>query len=245
MATAPLLPNNSDNQTHNTHIPRRGRNRAAIWGIILLVAGLSSLASALNWFVGVSGFIFALLFAAGGLAFGYMFLRDMQQSWWAAIPAGALFGLSGTIMVSEYAPNRIAFLGGAVFLGALSLGFWAIYAVRRDMWWAIIPGGVLFSLAATAALGESNFGTGRDEFVGGIFLFGMGLTFLLVALARVDDGRSRWWAFIPAGILMLLGVLIAFSVTAWLESFNLIAAAAMVVGGGFLLYKAFGKQGDA
>ena len=28
---------------------------------------------------------------------------------------------------------------------------------------------------------------------------------------------------------MLLGVLIAFSVTAWLESFNLIAAAAMVV----------------
>ena len=245
MSTSPVHPNNSTMLPEENRVPRRGRNRAAIWGAILVFAGLSTLVSSLNWYLGVPGYIFALLFAAGGLAFGFWFVREPQGNWWAAIPAGALFGLSGTIMVSDYAPNRMAFLAGGIFLGALSLGFWAVYAVRRDMWWAIIPGGALLSLAATAALGDSALGNGRDNLVGATFMVGLGITFLVVALARPSGERSRWWAFIPAGILMVLGVAIGIDNTAWLESFNVVAALAMVTGGGFLLYKALGNRDAA
>ncbi len=243
MSTTPTLPNNADNQFHNTHIPRRGRNRAAVWGTILLVSGLLTLASATNLFGGVAPFVFALLFAAGGFAFGYLLLSDHKRYWWSAIPMFAFLGLAGTIMVSEYAPAAMAALAGPGFLAMLGLGFAVVFAVRRDFWWALIPGGALFSLAVTAAIDESAIG--RDNLSGGVFLLGLGLTFLLVALERSQGENRRWWAYIPAAVLIVLGLLVALSATAMLESFNVIVALAMVVGGGYLLYKALGDRNAA
>jgi hypothetical protein len=97
--------------------------------------------------------------------------------------------------VSSLLLDRLGW-GGLAFLGGLGLGFWAIYFSGRERWWAIIPGGVLLTLGATSALSEVyNI---MDS--GGIFFFGLGLTFLLVALLA-----KMKWAYIPAAVLLLLG----------------------------------------
>ena len=38
--------------------------------------------------------------------------------------------------------DKLGAWGGALFLGSIGLAFWVIYFVRRDFWWAVIPGGV-------------------------------------------------------------------------------------------------------
>jgi hypothetical protein len=42
---------------------------------------------------------------------------------------------------------------------------------------------------------------------GGIILLGIGLTFALVGTVKIDHGHMRW-AWIPAGVMTLLGILI-------------------------------------
>ncbi len=242
MTTAPLLPNDVNSRPER-RASRPGRSRPFIWGSILLVAGLLTLFSTLNLFSAVSGIVFALLFAAAALAFGYVFLRNSAGNWWAAVPAFALAGLSGSIMISEYAPERMTFLGGAVFLGALGLGFLAVYLARRDFWWAVIPAGAMLSLAVTAALDEGGFGRGNDDVSAGVFFFGLGLTFLVVARLRPRIDRSRQWAYIPAAILMLLGTFLFTSATTFLVYFNVIVAVVMVGAGAFLILKSRGERG--
>ncbi len=222
--------------------PRR-TNQALLWGALLVVAGIITFIANLGLFSNVAEFIVAAAFGAGGLVFLYFFLRDTQGSWWAAIPSGALLSLAGTIMVAEYAPASTRFLSGAVFLGGLALGFLAVYVVRRDMWWALIPGGVLASLASMAAINDSGMRWGND-IGGGLLFLGMGVTFLLVALAPDEHGKGRWWAFIPAAILLVIGALVLASYTAALESMGFVWGALLVIGGGFLLWRSLSKQDE-
>lgn len=219
----------------------RSRNSALVWGAILLGVGIVTLLSNLGIFEKVVPFFWALLFAAGGLGFLYVFLRDTQKHWWAAIPAFALFGLAGTVTVSEYAPSQLASLGGAVFLGGLGLGFLAVYLVRREHWWALIPAGTMLSLAATAAVTDSGFAVDSD-LGGGIFMLGLGITFLVVALVPGRDGKGRWWAFIPSAVLLIMGVMLLFEATQYLAYMGYVWGAVLVVAGGALLYKALGQK---
>jgi len=86
---------------------------------------------------------------------------------------------------------------------------------------------VLFTLAAVSAL-EDTLG---DESGGGVFFIGLALTFLLVALL-VKPRESAWWAYIPAGVLFVLGV---FLIGPLQTVFNYIWPAALILAGGILL----------
>jgi hypothetical protein len=92
--------------------------------------------------------------------------------------------------------------GGSILLGGIALSFLLIYLVNRENWWAIIPGGVLLTLALIISLGSF---LGGFE-VGGLFFLGIGLTFALVAVIPNPQG-SMAWAWIPAGILTVMGLL--------------------------------------
>ena len=102
----------------------------------------------------------------------------------------------------------------------------------RDKWWAIIPGGVLVTLAAVAGLER-----GTDIQTGGIFFLGLGATFILVALAPNPHGQMRW-AFIPAAVLLILGLLlfVGFHGHHYIWPLSLISA------GLFLLVRAFRRR---
>jgi hypothetical protein len=181
-----------------------------IWGPFLILLGLLFLLQNLGAlaFLGeaadvVWAFLWMTIFGVVGLLFLVGLLIN-RENWWMAIPGFTLLGLSGTVAVSEFMPWFP--FEGSIFLGAIGLGFLAVYLLNPQHWWAIIPGGVMLTLAIVAGLDEvSTMDTGS------VFMIGLGLTFALVGLLRDRRGRRMWWAFIPAAVLLLIGLAIGFS----------------------------------
>ena len=148
-----------------------------------------------------SGFLWSMLFGAAGLLFLYAFLRDREQ-WWAIFPAMPMLGIAALMLLDAIAPAVSAVVGGALFLGLVSLGFWMVYYVRRDFWWAIIPGGAVATTAVIALL--ANVVPAAETTA--LMLMGVGLTFLV--LYFLPEGRGRQpWAIIPGGILIIIAAL--------------------------------------
>jgi hypothetical protein len=171
-----------------------------IWGSILVLAGVLFLLQEFQILGSAFEYLWVILMAAGSGAFLWIYFTK-HDHWWAVIPGLTLLGL--TLVGLE---NLIQVLpggnwSGAVFLGCIGLAFWLVYLRRQEQWWAIIPGGVLVSLALVAGL---DF---LSDWSDVIFFLGLGLTFLLVALLPNKTHDTRW-AFIPAGILTVLGLIL-------------------------------------
>ncbi len=199
-----------------------------IAGLLLIGGGLIYLLQNLglihwgNIFWGIAAGLAGLLFLA-------LVIRD-RTWWWAIIPGLTLLAVAALVALDYLVPSRLATWGGPLFLGAIGLSFWIVYLLDRGQWWAIIPGGVLLTLAAVAALDKRE---GLE--LGGVFFLGLGATFLLVGLAPSPHGPLRW-AFIPAGVLILLGLLLFVGLQA---AINTIWPVALIIGGLFLLVRAF------
>ncbi len=210
-------------------------NAAFLWGGLLIIAGLGLLLQNLHlvnldW---LWQLFWTVLFAAGGVAFLGVFLRS-RENWWALIPGFTLLGLGGVLALNVISSQLSDRLGGPLFLGSIGLGFWAVYAARRENWWAVIPGGILWSLAAFVFLEPF-----LPEPAGvSVMFFGMALTFLIVALLPVEEGRMTW-AFIPGGILAVIGLFMALSsfTTQFLTLAAVVGPLALIAAGGYLLYR--------
>jgi hypothetical protein len=199
-AKQPLMNNNENNES-KTHSDYR-----LLWGLVLIGAGIFFLFQNLGFFdfLGlIPATLWALfwmgLFGVAGMAFLTGLLLN-TKNWWMAIPGFALLGLSGTIAASEFL-TFIPFVG-SIFLSSIGIGFLVVYILNQDMWWALIPGGVLSTLAVVAALDTF----GRFE-TGAVFFLGLGATFALVALAPTPKGRM-YWAWIPASVMLALSLVI-------------------------------------
>ncbi len=171
-------------------------------GLLLIVGGIVYLLQNLN-LITWGPTVWTGAFFVGAIVFLVAYLRD-RASWWAIIPGMTLLGLGAISTLDRVAPAFEAAWGGTIFLGAIGLSFLLIYLRDRSLWWAIIPGGVLATLAAVAGLDQ----LALPIETGGLFFIGMGLTFLLVAFLPNPSGPMRW-AFIPAGALIIMGILIA------------------------------------
>ena len=102
-----------------------------------------------------------------------------------------------------------------------------------ERWWALIPGGVLTTLAGVTIAAEK-FGEFQTA---GFFFFGLALTFLLVAILA-----NMKWAYWPA---FVLGIMRFLGIASLLDFANYIWAIALIAAGGFLLVRYFvrNKQG--
>ena len=210
-----------------------------IWGILLIGAGVLFLLQT-NGLLGDTAsvawqIVWAIVFAAAGLAFVWRFLTDRAGEWWAAIPALTLLGLALllTLDLLGLAEGNAAWLG-SVFLGCIALSFWVIYFTHREYWWAVIPGGVLFTLALVALVATWYEG----EALGSIFFFGMATTFGLVYLLPTPFGRMTW-ALIPAGVLAVLGLALLMAFTA---IFEYVWAVVLILVGVYLLLRPRGGE---
>ena len=172
--------------------------------------------------------IWAIIFAAGGAAFIAVYLRD-HNAWWALIPGCALLGIGIITGVEAVAPYSVAQATGGVFLGLIGLAFLVIYLTRRENWWAVIPAGALFTLAAVATISPYYAGPAT----GAIFFFGIAATFL--ALYVLPDLRHRQpraiWPAIACTGLGLVTLLSEVAASAWLWPLILIAV------GAYLFYR--------
>lgn len=185
-----------------------------LFGALLLLQNLGILGSA-------SGLLWAILFGLGGLGFLYMFFKR-RALWWAIIPGCAFLGIAWLLALGVLAPGAADTWGAPLFLGLIALGFWLVYLIQREQWWAVIPAGVLSTLTVVAALAEVI----RGEAVAGILFLGLGATFALVYLLRGTEDRK--WALIPAGILALFGVIFVIASTGLIA---LIGGAVLILAG--------------
>lgn len=198
-----------------------------LWGVLLVVLGVLFLLESLQ--ILALGAAWALLFVAAGLTFGYTLLEN-REAWWAAIPAMALLSIGALIGVDTLFPELGDTWGASIFLGGLSLGFWLVYlTTRAEQWWALIPGGILLSLAMVLAI-EPLVG---DDLFAALFMFGIALTFALVYLLPNPEGRMGW-ALIPAGVLTLVGVIILAATTTY---GNVIWPILLIIGGAYILLR--------
>jgi len=202
-------------------------------GVLLIVAGVLFLLEALGVLPEIGVPVWTLLFVVGGLAFLWVFIANREQ-WWAVIPGCTLLGVAGTIALSDVAGPW----AGAIVLAAIGVSFWIIYLTRRDMWWPIIPGGVLITLAFVAGFGD----TLPDEMITGILFVGLAVTFLLVYFLPTPAGRMKW-ALIPAAVLAVLGIAFLASMGNLVTLLAVAGPLALIIGGGFLLWRAFKGKG--
>ena len=201
-----------------------------VGAILLIVVGILLLLQNFGILGGVVALIWSLIFGVGGLIFLYMFLTNRTQ-WWAIIPGFTLLGLAALIALDEFLPRVGDALGGTIFLGGIGLAFWVIYFLKREHWWAVIPGGVMFTVALIAGL-DAVF---EGAETGGVLFLGLGLTFGLLSLLPTPQGRMRW-ALIPAAVLVVMGLLITAATTGILEY---LWPAALIVVGLYLLFRMF------
>ena len=196
-------------------------------GILLVAVGALLLLQTLGVFRFVWDFVWSILFLAGGAAFLVAFL-GREEDWWAVIPGMALLGIGALIGLSIIGLGEI--IGGAVFLGALSLSFWLVYLRRRENWWAVIPGGVLLTLAVVAGLEQ----VVPWAETGGLFFVGLALTFGAVYLLPTPQGRMTW-ALIPAAVLLVVGLVVVLATSTVLQY---LWPAVLILFGGFLVLRA-------
>jgi len=202
-----------------------------IGAILLIVAGALLLLQNVGILESVVTLIWALILAAGGLVFLYLFLTERTRHWWAIIPGFALLGAAALVAIDQFFPRIGGDVGGMILLGGLGLAFFVIYFQNREYWWAIIPGGALVTLALITGL-ESVF-DGYE--LGGLLFVGLGLTFGVLYLLPSPYKWMKWF-IIPAGVLLGMGLLIT---VAAIGAFQYLGAFALILVGLFLLYRMF------
>ncbi|HET6380783.1 MAG TPA: hypothetical protein VFH63_07070 [candidate division Zixibacteria bacterium] len=207
-----------------------GRHASFWWGIVLLAAGVLWLLDATK-VLALGGTWVGLVFVIGGLAFASLYARD-EGGWWAAIPAGVLIGIGALIAFVETtdAPDEY---GPSMLLGAMGLGFAAVYLRERRHWWALIPAGVLLSVGLMVGLVPV---FGDDEYLVAVLFGGLAATFALLALVDVGDRRMRW-PVIPAVGLALFAAVFAVGAADLLERLEWLVPAGMVVAGLLIVWR--------
>ena len=120
---------------------------------------------------------------------------------------GILFIVGGVLLLVENLGGlSIAGLVWPFLFGAGGLMFLYVFMANRDHWWAVVPGFTLLGL--TAMIAWSQLGPESAEAWGAsFFLGGIALGFWVIYLSN----RRRWWAIIPGGVMLTIGLFVGLS----------------------------------
>ena len=174
-----------------------GNKSGLFWGVLLVGVGLLALARQMGYIDQVPDTLWIWIFALVSLLALLSYGLSGWQQWGWLFPAGVFGGLAVTIALAINNVDSAA-VGSPLFFGLL-IPFGAAYLTDRARnWWALIPGGVMLFLALTTLTVDSIGG----EWIGSLFLFLIGLSFLVVYL----NNRARAWALLVAYILGVLSI---------------------------------------
>lgn len=204
---------------------------SVVGGILLVASGVIFLLDNLGLIMLDWEILIGPMFGIGGLVFLMVFVMNTDE-WWALIPGFILMGIGIIVFMDDNMQAVGDRWSGAVFLGFLGLAFILIYITHVNQWWAIIPGGVLLTLAGVTLVPS------ESDLSGVIFFFGMALTFGLVYVLPKPSGRLKW-ALYPAGILLLIAVLVALGAA---NLMDFILPLALLIAGGFVIYRSIRKK---
>ena len=193
--------------------PRPDTGRTAV-AIVLIAVGLLALAGTLGWLPSSGGLVGAIMFAAVGA--GLVWLARRTTNDWLMFAAFPAFGLAFAAAV----PGN---LGGAGFLAGTGAGFLALVVAEPKRWWAVIPSGVLFTLAILASAGD----TMAEPLGGTIFFLGLAVTFGVVWRGTA---RPQAWAVFPAAGCLAMALIVGLAQADWV-----VPVALIVIGAALLL----------
>ncbi len=205
----------------------RARTTGMIWGIVLIALGVFFLLENLR-VIHFGEVFWGVVMGVCGVLFISWFIQA-RAHWWALIPGVILLSLASISLLGYFAPHVSEVWSGGIILGGIGLSFLLVYLVSTVNWWALIPSGVMFTLALVSTLDQLSV----DFDTGGIFFIGLGLTFGIVAVAPTPSGAMRW-AWIPALALLTFGVILLISAE---QLLNYLWPIALMVGGGYLLWR--------
>ncbi len=201
------------------------------FGIVLVVLGVLAFLQSFN-LINFEGGIWLLLFGAifgiAGASFIYALVAD-RNAWWAAIPGLTLLGLGVMMVLFSFGENFLGNFPPALFLASIAASFWLVYYVKRAFWWALIPAGVMTSVAVIVLLPD------QGNLVPAVLFLGMAATFALLGFVDVN-GRRLTWPWIPAGILALMGIIFGITSTGVTA---IVWAVLLILGGGFLIARPY------
>lgn len=204
------------------------KNRAII-GLIVAGIGVLLLMQSVGFLVSAWSLVWAVIFTGGGVAL-IMSYRKNRANWWLLIPGTALVAIGVTTGLETISGGLFSNVAGAVVLGGIAAGFIWIYYKHRENWWAVIPGGVMATLATMVLI----FGDNGGPEAGSFFLMGLAATFGVVYALPVAPKSQVTWAIFPAIGLLALAV-VSFAATASAGGF--IVPLAMIGVGVFLVYR--------
>jgi len=180
------------------------RDRTAlIWGAALVVLGLVLLGQSLDLIGSLAPLVWTAVFGLAGLAFVYVYLSSARARWWAIIPGLSLLGLAALMGLEAISPTLGGLLGAPIFLASIGLSFLLVYLTQRTFWWAVLPCGVMFSVAIVVLVEQLN----PPFDAGAVVLLGLSATFLAVSRLATVPGQFRW-PLIPAAVLGIIGLAI-------------------------------------
>ena len=202
------------NGTGKKHGSRTAGNGSSL-GLVLIGLGALLLLSNLGIIGGFGNIVgLAILGAMGGFLLHQHYTGRGQM--WLLIGGFILLGCAAATVTGN--------LAGAWFLGIAGLGFLQVWREDERQWWALLPGGTFFTLAAVVVADNS----ARWLNGGTVFFAGLALTFLaLYMLPR----HAQSWAIIPATASAGLALLIWGSTGSWLLPLILIVVGMYLVGG--------------
>jgi len=199
------------------------------WGVVFITGGIMFLLQSLDVLRGGDLFWGLLFLLVGGLFLSAYWANRSQ--WWFIVPGMLFLGIGAGSLSQTFFREDIADTLESMFvLGGLGIGFWLVYLVSPANWWAIIPGGVMVSLAVVSVLDEAY----PEKDTGGLFLIGLGLTFALLAIIP----RQRMtWAYIPAAVLIIIGFI---SLAAAFPGINYVWPVLLILVGLYVLVRELG-----
>jgi hypothetical protein len=201
--------------------------------MVLVIGGVLLLLDTFGIFKGGALF-WTIVSVVAGLLFLSLFITN-RENWWALIPGIIFLAIAAMVGLNSFVPGfSETNYSGTIILGGIALSFLLVYIARRSNWWAIIPAGVMATIAIVAIL-DSNTSNIAS---GGMFFLGLGITFALVAILPGTEGQMRW-AWIPAAILGLMGLLILIAAE---ELINYIWPSALIFAGLLLICRSLRRK---
>ena len=174
------------------------RKQSVVWGSLLVFFGVLAL---VEQFVDLSSWVWVGALAASGLGVFAVYLTE-RTAWGLLLTAYVLWAVAGLIAFAELEILPDPFIAMYV-LTAVALPFLVVFLRDHARWWALIPAYVLIAIGIIISLSEWN--VVGDEIIAPFILAAIALPFLVVFLRD----HARWWALIPAYVLLAIGAMVA------------------------------------
>jgi hypothetical protein len=170
------------------------------WGSMLVLGGVLALLDNLG-FVRIADLFWVIIAAFISAFFVGLFIKQ-DRNWWWLIPGLLFAGIASGILLNWLIPSFGSQWSAPVVLFFLGISFFIIYFAEREHWWTILLGGTVLAIGFLAGITSLL----SDSQGIGLFIIGMGVSFTLVAILPTPVG-SMHWAWIPAGILYVSGII--------------------------------------